>query len=270
MKARTWLVGAALIALCVLAPGASASGGTLPTLKDYTVVTSASVTGYAGWYTRGEATCPTGTVPLSGGVEFESFDLGFGINASFPSADGWVVDVKNALAGVTFDTYAVCAQAPKSYQVITSGTYGRSIYDQTNGFVGCPPSTKALGGGATTTGVQPYLGQSSPSWTGGSWGVSLADMASSDTFQVYAVCAKPLPGYSVVTAPPVVVKAGRLGQASVTCLPELNLVGGGIGFGWSEPDFGLHSTQPSGKTWYTSVNNRSDMDLEIQALVVCE
>jgi hypothetical protein len=37
------------------------------------------------------------------------------------------------------------------------------------------------------------------------------------------------PGYSVVTAPPVIVKAGKLGQASVSCLPELMPVGGGIG-----------------------------------------
>jgi hypothetical protein len=270
---RTWrgLLGAALAAFALLAAGASAEAATLPTLKDYTVATSSNVTGYAGWYTRAEATCPTGTVPLAGGVEFESFDLGFDILDSFPSDDGWVVDVRNGLAGVTIDTYAVCAKAPKSYQVVTSGWYGYDQHDQTNGFVACPTGTKALGGGAqTVASTDVYLGQSSPSWTGGSWGVSVVNLWGSDAFQVYAVCAKPLPGYSVVTAPPVVVKAGKLGQASVSCLPELMPVGGGIGFGWSEPDFGLHSTQPAGKGWYTTVNNLSDLDLEIQAMVVCE
>src|SRR3954447_7876674 len=104
----------------LLALGASAAPALAKTPKGYTVVTSEAVTGYAGWFTRGEVSCPRGKVPLAGGVVFDSFDLGMNVIDSLPSERGWVVDVRNGLSDVTFATYAVCAHKPRQYQVVTS------------------------------------------------------------------------------------------------------------------------------------------------------
>jgi hypothetical protein len=295
MNGKAWGRRAVLAALLALGPGAAAmaaepprsgspaqppptqeavasTAATASGLKGYTVVTGEGVTGYAGWFTHGEAACPSGTVPLAGGVLFESFDLSLNILDSYPSGGDWVVNVRNGLAGVTFDVYALCARQPRSYQIVTSAWYAFSGYAQTNGFVACPSGTKAFGGGAQTVSSSAitYLGQSSPSLTGGAWGVSVANESWSDTFEVYAVCAKPTSRYTVVTGPSVVVPAGTSRLANVYCPAGTVPLGGGIGFGWSEPDFGVHSTTPLLTGWSTSVNNLSDLDLEMQGSVACD
>jgi hypothetical protein len=267
--ARTF--GAALAAVVALtqATAAQANGSAL---KGYEVVTSQGVTGYQGWYTRGEATCPRGKVPLAGGVLFESWDLGLTAMDSIPSSDGWVVDVRNGLSGVPFDVYAVCAKRPKDYQVVTSAWYGYEGYSQSNGYVACPSGTKALGGGVQTvsTSSDVYIGQSSPSATGGTWGATVANESWSDVFQVTAVCGHVTRDYLVANASPATVPAGTLRQIFVQCPTGTVPLGGGATFGWSEPDFGTQTTIPLATGWSTLLSNRSDMDLVVGASVACE
>jgi hypothetical protein len=269
MKGKVRLVWLAVAALSVLAPASRAEAAQL---RGRTVVVSENVTGYAGWYTHGEVACPAGKVPLAGGVLFESFDLGMSIIDSYPSDDGWIVNVNNGQAGVTFDVYAICAKAPRNYQVVTSAWYPFAGYSQTDGFAACPTGTKALGGGVQTvaSSLDVYLGQSSPSLTGGAWGVSVANETWSDTFEVYAVCGKPADGYTVAEGPAVSVPAGTSREARAYCPAGTAPLGGGIGFGWSEPDFGVHSTTPLLTGWSTTVNNRSSLDLVITGEVACE
>lgn len=80
------------------------------TSRGYTIVTGPKVNMIAGGKTTAHVTCPSPTLPLSGGLLAHSADLGVNPNGSFPSTTAWWVAENDALVlFATFTPYAVCA-----------------------------------------------------------------------------------------------------------------------------------------------------------------
>jgi hypothetical protein len=80
-------------------------------LKGYRVVIGTTVPNPPGTQTFAFATCPAPTVPIGGGVQNLQALLSVNVNTTFPSGNGWNVDVNNASpAGPNTATVAViCA-----------------------------------------------------------------------------------------------------------------------------------------------------------------
>src|SRR5690348_2381579 len=100
---RGHLLGALLLAgACGLtAAGANAAGvlraaGAAPKPpRGYTVVTSTVVGTTPSSRTHGEVACPSGLVPLGGGVAIQSTSTHANVNSSFPLPHGWAAEVTN-------------------------------------------------------------------------------------------------------------------------------------------------------------------------------
>jgi hypothetical protein len=171
----------------------------------YQVVTSPAMAfgdgGYGGW------SCPAGKVVLGGG--FEATDR---VAVSAPGTPGsvwphytfganeygWVIRDTPDGAGNTIKVYAVCADAPAGYEVVTSS----SLNYADGGWAGwsCPAGKIVTGGGFKLTGLSAAV--SAPGTPGSVWphyafGANeygwvvrdAEDGASSPGSLVYAVCA---------------------------------------------------------------------------------
>jgi len=76
-------------------------------LAGYGLVTGSGVTAPSGAWTTATAVCPTGKVPLSGGIRSEHSRPS--ITDSYPTATGWTVKVFNHLADDVITPYVTCA-----------------------------------------------------------------------------------------------------------------------------------------------------------------
>lgn len=80
------------------------------TPRGYKFVTGPKVNMIAGGRTTAHVSCPSPTLPLSGGLLAHSADLSVNLNGSFPSTTAWRVAENDALVlFATFTPYAVCA-----------------------------------------------------------------------------------------------------------------------------------------------------------------
>src|SRR4051794_1009959 len=103
---RSTALGLAVASL--LTTGGGAQAGSAP--PAYTIVRIDGFVAHANAQTRASATCPPGTVPLSGGAAIFGPDIDRNLNSSFPSGATWIVDVNNASsADAQFNVFAVCA-----------------------------------------------------------------------------------------------------------------------------------------------------------------
>src|SRR5262245_46934651 len=97
---RGHLLGAVLLAgACGLTAAGGvglAAGGAPKPPRGYTVVTSTVIGATPNGRTHGEVACPSGLVPLGGGVAIQSTNTHANVNSSFPLAQGWAVEVTNA------------------------------------------------------------------------------------------------------------------------------------------------------------------------------
>jgi hypothetical protein len=183
-------------------------------VSGYEVVTSPSMVfgdgGFGGW------SCPAGKTVIGGGFEATN---PVAVSApgtpgsvwphyTFPAGEsGWVVRDAQDGAGNTITVYAVCADPPSGYEVVTSSP----LFYGDGGFGGwsCPAGTAVLGGGfegtrpvavsapGTPESVWPHY--TFPAGESG-WVVRDAQDGAGQTAFVYAICADPVPGYEVVTS----------------------------------------------------------------------
>jgi len=78
--------------------------------KGYTFVAGTSVSNPAGAQTEATATCPSGKVPMGGGVFSSSGSVSVNTNTTYPLSSGWAGFENNASTGTaTVTTFAVCA-----------------------------------------------------------------------------------------------------------------------------------------------------------------
>src|SRR4051794_15219891 len=216
----TTLAGAVTLSAAPLA--ATAATGppktgsiTVTGLRGYRTVTSVAVPSPSQTQRRGTANCPTGTVPLGGGVTVLSSDRLVSVNSSFPIAGGWNADVNNASGtDTTFFVSVTCAAKPAHYVMVTTRAKTNPAATQTGASATCPVGTSPLGGGALSGsgGLFVTLSSSAPVGTR-SWRITENNATGEDARLAAAVLCGSVKGY-VVSAGPVRTVAGP----SVTAL----------------------------------------------------
>jgi hypothetical protein len=241
--------------------------------RGYHIVNSGFLTAANGSQTQGFVTCPTGTVPFGGGAEVTSFSTAANINTSIPTSNGWRADVNNASGSdTTFEVYAVCAKAPRYYQVVESSPIANPAFGEATATAACPVGTKVLGGGAYSESGDTAVNLNTTIPQGNAWRVDMNNgSAFSTAYEVYAVCAHKPGGYTVLSGNSVAAAAGQQSSAHVSCPAPTVPLGGGI---YSSSDSTLVNVNTS--TPNTSINgwdayesNGSPSDASITPWVIC-
>jgi hypothetical protein len=88
----------------------------------YTVVENSDLTAANGTQSEGFMSCPLHTRVTGGGALSESGSTAVNIHDSFPSANGWMVDINNQSGvGSMYTVFAVCHSRPTNYSIQGSG-----------------------------------------------------------------------------------------------------------------------------------------------------
>jgi hypothetical protein len=204
---RGHLLGALLLAgACGLAAaGASADGtrravaGAPKPPRGYTVVTSTVVGTTPASRTHGEVACPSGLVPLGGGVVIQSTSTHANVNSSFPLAHGWAAEVTNSSSSdFSFVVLAACALLPNHYSIVRGPDTPNNGGTQVTAFATCPAGAKPLGGGVASGSPSVFANIHATAPDGSSWAATMSNGSPSDTtVAAFAVCGT-LPGYTIV------------------------------------------------------------------------
>ena len=247
----------------------AATGGTRR-LRGYVVVSSGAFAAPNGLQTRGFVSCPTGTVPLGGGVDVASPSIGASVNSSFPSATGWVVDVNNASgADTSFLVQGVCARRPRRYSIVAGAITANPATTQSAAFATCPPGARPLSGGAVsgTFHLDVNLGNTVPTATG--WRVDQNNASTQPTtVTALVVCAK-LPGYAVTRADAFPIRAFGQRAFSSLCPGDELPTGGGMFSNTASLFIDVNSSFTPGVEWGTAVNNGTGAEILVSAIAVC-
>ena len=257
-------------------PGYDSAPGGPP---GYQVVETGTLTDWAGGQTHDEVVCPAGKLPIGGGAELFSSSLGENLASSYPTTQGWAVDVNNATTtDGLYDLYAVCAN-PQGYFVYG---YGPFISHAGHGGAaddGCGRNMKVLGGGARThtTDVNVSLQQSYPlpeglaNWTPGMWQIEMTNPTAQDlTFDEFVICGKIKHTYQVVKGTSSVDRAGTREQINVYCPPGTRPLGGGVQASSIDTGVTINSSFPWPTGWSGIENNTGTTDATFSDSVVCE
>jgi hypothetical protein len=232
----------------------------------------------------GSVTCPVTSSgvalrPQSGGAVVSSSSTAVNINDSYPSSNGWIVDVSNASASASsFDVWVVCAKPKRAYGQYSSALVGSPPGSDVFGSAACPAGTKVLGGGAQS--ASPDLHQTmNSSWpykVGSTyyWGVYMNNAGTGDdSFYVLAVCSKysvSKAGYGIVDGTMVSNPAGTQTEASVTCPSGQAVIGGGIEASSAQPAVNINTTDPySDTSWDNFENNASVAGDSLLPIAIC-
>ncbi len=257
-------------------PGYDSAPGGAP---GYQVVESGTLTDWAGIQTHDEIVCPTGKVPIGGGAQLFSSALGENLASSYPTTQGWAVDVNNATTtDGLYDLYAVCAN-PQGYFVYG---YGPFISHAGHGGAaddGCGRNMKVLGGGSRThtTDVNVSLQQSYPlpeglaNWAPGLWQIEMTNPTAQDlSFDEFVICGKIKHTYQVVQGTSSVDRAGTREQINVYCPTGTRPLGGGVQASSIDTGVTINSSFPWPTGWSGIENNTSTEDATFSSSVVCE
>jgi hypothetical protein len=257
-------------------PGYDSATGGAP---GYQVVESGTLTDWAGGQTHDEVVCPAGKLPVGGGAQLYSSALGENLASSYPTTQGWAVDVNNTTtADGLYDVYAVCAN-PEGYFVYG---YGPFISHAGHGGAaddGCGRNKKVLGGGVRThtTDTSVSIQQNFPlpeglaNWAPGYWQVEMTNPTSQDlSFDEFVICGKIKHSYQVVKGTTSVDRAGTREQVNTYCPTGTRPLGGGVQTITGETGVTLNSTFPWPTGWSGIENNTSAADPEFSVSVVCE
>jgi hypothetical protein len=249
---------------------------TLP--NGYTVATSA-FTAYAGSQDAGTANCPGTEQPVGGGAFVASDDLSVNINSSFPSGQGWQVDVGNASSlPTTVTAYAVCMAYSPKYRVVAAAP--ATLYSEwvSSNAANCPKGLAVMGGGAysSSPATDIYIDSTVPNQLNNgrtAWRVAMASADPYDsTFTVYAVCRPKPAGYSIQWGQEVANGPYSEAESVVTCPGASVPVGGGgfvTDFQNQDAWIGMNTTYPSGSSWVMYENNYENLTRYIEAAAVC-
>jgi hypothetical protein len=239
--------------------------------KGYVVVRSGPLNANAGTQTRGTVACPAGTVPFGGGAFAGSTALTVNINSSIPVGNSWLADINNGSgSATTFNVYAVCAKAPKLYQLVSGAAVTNPVNDQSSASVVCPAKTVVLGGGSLSSSGSTAVNINTSIPQSNGWRTDENNAsASAATVIPYAVCAKKPKGYVQMFGTDVLNPPGTHTGATVVCpSPTVPLSGGG--FSSSSTIFvDLSSSAPSGLSWFVYENNGGAGAPSITADAIC-
>lgn len=178
---------------------------------------------------RGLVLCPGGKRAVGGGVQHDATGLVVAeTRPRTPDGTGWVFGVSRKTGGttVTFAGWAVCADAPPGYALISQSfsMTGLSLA----GDVACPIGKKAVVGGVENTNLNFVVQDNHPRSDGTGWAfvVSRETGGSTVTFNGWAVCADAPPGYQLMSQS--FTTAGLVFTGDVACLAGKRVLGGGV------------------------------------------
>ena len=237
--------------------------------KGYAVVTTPFQVAPTGAQSTAHIECPTGTVPLGGGVFVQSNSTAANINSSAPTPTGWSGWVNNTSGATTFfQVQAICAKKPTRYSVVTSAENvpGQSHLEV---FAECPKGTKPLGGGGFTTSLGLSVNLSGTYASGQGWRSILHNQGVTTTLlQTYAICGK-VKGYTVAVGPEVGTPGATQTQVFVACPAPTVATGGGVLTLTSNLAVNLNSTIAFNGGWESFVNSATALFETAIPVVVC-
>jgi hypothetical protein len=247
----------------------------------YEVVESGWLSDWAGVQTHDEVVCPANKLPLGGGAQLLSTSVDQNLAGSYPTTQGWAVDVNNTtMTDGQFDIYAVCGN-PEGYKVIDYHSIAWPPGTPEvggGGDEGCTKGTKVLAGGARadTTDLNVRIRDSFPlfqnegNWPPGKWDFKTDNIGTQTVdLDEFLICAKVKHTYQVVKGQTSIDRAGTREQLNVYCPTGTRPLGGGV-----EVDAGvgptLNSTFPWPTGWAGIEANPSSEDVNFSDSVVCE
>jgi hypothetical protein len=272
MKRSTPLaVVVACCALVAVAAGAQAQRLLAAKPGGYAIVSTGFVSAPNGVVSTGLGGCPTGKVPLGGGALITSNRLAANISSSIPEGTQWFVAVNNHTGSpTTFQIWAVCAKAPRRYQVVTSAAIADPSRTQASGFVSCPANTVVLGGGADPSAGEVHINTNSSYPDGNGWRARIDNNTDFDiTIRVYALCGKQPTGYQHVTDT-VTNPAGSQTHDDVICGPGTVPLSGGAESSSHSLLVNMNTSIPTNSdAWTVAENNASKSSATVTVHALC-
>ena len=165
---------------------------------------------------------------------------------------------------------------PAGYTVVTA-VYTAGAGVQSSGFVACPGTKQAAGGGAyvDSSDVFVNINSSYPSSTGQNWIVDVNNASSSPTnFTVYAVCMAHSASYRVVSSGPWTASSNFVSSEATDCPAATVVTGGGAVSNSFATDVNINSTVPTalahGHTaWRVAMGSYDPNDSSFTVFAVC-
>jgi hypothetical protein len=223
--------------------------------------------------------CPSGTVPWGGGAKIDENTLGAHLNSSYgysgEAGSGWLAAVNNTTgSNLTFSVYAVCADRPASYKLVTGTAQDDPAGSRAGTFAACPKGTVSLGGGGASkssdtsvdlNGIQPITGDGIYNFE-----VYMNNASASDSsFEAQVVCGKKPTGYVVKSA-----KASNPSRkdssAHASCPAKSAVVGGGVLSSSINLAVDVTATAPDNDgAWVASEANSSTSNASVTSFAIC-
>jgi hypothetical protein len=231
----------ALQSVAVVTPSTSTAVAAAKVLNVHRVTTVLNGNVPGGGIFTNRATCPTGSVLLSGGyADPQSDPIQDSVTASYPaSLYSWAVTAIDVGGPLTLAAFVDCAQPnfPDLPQLV-----GTTVNNATSAQIQCPAGTTVTGGG-----FKGSVTSLSSKAAGNGW--SVVDGLSSPALTIFAICqggGHVLPG-SLLAATQQVPNLGQTGT-SVSCPMGQSLAGGGYAAAKGAAPFGTYP-DPTFSTW---------------------
>jgi hypothetical protein len=283
MRNKILLYSGFACAVLVLAPataaaaksGVPAAGFGVDAPAGYITVSTNGVSLPAGTDQAAEATCPPGTVVLSGGAYIKSFSVEAGINSTYPDGDTmWYALVSNfSGAATTFNVYAVCATQPQGYDQIFGEAVSNPAGDQDSATANCPAGDVVLGGGSSDTGSISIGMTSSYPGTSTSWTSAVSNFSGFDAdIAAVAVCASAFPDYAIASTSASDPAGTQKGIIQDCAAPAVVLGGGNQSSNTTNLRILIKTTQPfpaSGTGWKSGENNDTSAGTTLTSYAIC-
>ena len=232
-----------------------------------------------GDQTGGSVICPVKkgvrTVPLSGGALVQTDSLEASINSSYPTPDGWNVDVNNTSGAASqFTVKAVCVAKLKGYtQVVSPGESNPAGFESQTATT-CPKGDLLTGGGAFSSSTSTLVALNG-SWPMNEtqWGVVIDNLSSSNaTVTPMAVCAKLNTGkisYTYLSGGEDSSGAGQETSTEAICPSGLSVLGGGSFSNNPGTTVIINSTFPFAGGWLGDVSNIGSNSAVVTTFILC-
>jgi hypothetical protein len=280
-KVAVAVAAASLVGTATASAAATSTARVRPAVPPgYTVVVTHSVAAPNGVQSEGFVLCPTGTVVLGGGEVLNSAAgaLRATVNSSWPgSSTSWDAQVNNFTGSAfTFDVWAVCANQPKGYLIVTS-TASNPPGNESAAAATCPTGVglKVLGGGGWSNAGSVDVNMNS-SWpvtttkpTTYSWRVQENNTSTfAATVEAFAICGR-APGYLISKGKAATIGSGAKGAAQATCPATLVPMGGGPRDKNGSVFTNINSSLPAGGNWDVTISNADSVAHSVRVYVTC-
>jgi hypothetical protein len=239
----------------------------------WVLVSGGSITAPGLTQTHGSLTCPGHKQPTGGGAFVASAGFPVFLNSSYPTSNGWNVDVNNqSTVSSGFNEYLICLGKNTTYSM-TVGDVATAVNNaQSSSSVTCPRHKIVVGGGVLSFSGNTNVNINTSYPSGNGWRADMNNTSGADTqFQVYVVCRHAITGYAVVSSGLITNPTGGGQTIASTSCPgtEEPMSGGGFSSSPSTSVYMNSSFPNSSDGWTVFEQNFSGASTFITAYAVC-